>query len=171
MTSPKANEMPSRSAPVIAGVLLPARTSVATTEPGPTRTSSAVPRVSASARCGRECSIAPPDGDSHSIMSNAVSGAKLLPRAARVKRDGGRRAGLDAEALGRGHAGDPGHLAVALDDGQRRAIGARDPPIDEEVLQRLGVAAHPERRHAVAGAPGADRQRPGGGEDAVARLG
>ena len=56
MISPKANEMPSRSAPVTAGVDLPASTRVATTEPGPTSTSSAVPSVSAKARWGRECS-------------------------------------------------------------------------------------------------------------------
>ena len=50
MMKPNANEMPSRSAPVIAGLASPASTSVATTEPGPTSTSSAVPSVSASAR-------------------------------------------------------------------------------------------------------------------------
>src|SRR3954468_12544308 len=94
MTRPKANEMPSRSAPVTAGVLLPARTSVATTLPGPTRTSSAVPSVSATTRWGRECSIAPPEwegarpfvsSDLRSALSNAVSGGNVLPRAAGVK--------------------------------------------------------------------------------------
>ena len=50
MIRPKANEMPSRSAPVMAGVLSPASTSVATTDPGPTRTSRAVPSTSAKAR-------------------------------------------------------------------------------------------------------------------------
>src|SRR4051812_45147912 len=56
MTSPNANEMPSRSAPVTAGVLSPARTRVATTDPGPTSTSRAVPSDSANARWERECS-------------------------------------------------------------------------------------------------------------------
>ena len=50
MMRPNANEMPSRSAPVTAGALSPARTRVATTEPGPTSTSRAVPSVSANAR-------------------------------------------------------------------------------------------------------------------------
>jgi hypothetical protein len=50
MISPKATEMPSRSAPVTAGLLSPARINVATTDPGPTSTSSAVPTVSASMR-------------------------------------------------------------------------------------------------------------------------
>ena len=50
MMKPNANEMPSRSEPVMAGLASPASTSVATTEPGPTSTSSAVPSVSASAR-------------------------------------------------------------------------------------------------------------------------
>ena len=50
MIRPKATEMPSRSAPVMAGVLSPASTSVATTDPGPTRTSRAVPSTSAKAR-------------------------------------------------------------------------------------------------------------------------
>ena len=54
MIRPKANEMPSRSAPVMAGTLSPASASVATTDPGPTRTSSAVPSVSANARCPSE---------------------------------------------------------------------------------------------------------------------
>src|SRR5215213_10479546 len=54
MIRPNANEIPSRSAPVMAGVLSPASTSVATTEPGPTRTSSAVPSASARARCPSE---------------------------------------------------------------------------------------------------------------------
>src|SRR5947207_3114564 len=54
MMKPNAKEMPSRSASVMAGVALPARTSVATTEPGPTRTSAAVPSASASAFCAIE---------------------------------------------------------------------------------------------------------------------
>src|SRR2546423_2541513 len=57
ITSPKATDIPSRSAPVMAGVDLPASVSVATTDPGPTNTSRAVPSVSAKARCGSECSI------------------------------------------------------------------------------------------------------------------
>src|SRR5436309_4980068 len=47
--------MPSRSAPESGA--LPASLSVATTEPGPTSTSRAVPRPSASARCLNECFI------------------------------------------------------------------------------------------------------------------
>src|SRR4051794_15316021 len=61
MIRPKANEMPSRSAPVMAGFESPASTSVATTDPGPTRTSRAVPSVSAKARCCSEYSITPPE--------------------------------------------------------------------------------------------------------------
>src|SRR4051812_8893672 len=61
MMNPNANEMPSRSAPVIAGCASPARASVATTDPGPTRTSRAVPSVSAAARWPSEYeSISPP---------------------------------------------------------------------------------------------------------------
>jgi glycerol uptake facilitator-like aquaporin len=61
MMNPNANEMPSRSAPVIAGFASPARASVATTDPGPTRTSRAVPSVSAAARWPSEYeSISPP---------------------------------------------------------------------------------------------------------------
>src|SRR3954463_4726570 len=61
MIRPKANEMPSRSAPVMAGFESPASTNVATTDPGPTRTSKAVPSVSARARCCSEYSITPPE--------------------------------------------------------------------------------------------------------------
>src|SRR5436190_12357301 len=61
MIRPKANEMPSRSAPVMAGFESPASTKVATTDPGPTRTSKAVPTVSAKARCCSEYSITPPE--------------------------------------------------------------------------------------------------------------
>src|SRR3954452_8642414 len=60
MIRPKANEMPSRSAPVMAGFESPASTKAATTDPGPTNTSRAVPSTSANARCGSECSITPP---------------------------------------------------------------------------------------------------------------
>src|SRR5207302_5420440 len=51
MMNPKAKLIPSRSASVTAGTALPARVSVAMTEPGPTRTSAAVPKNSARARC------------------------------------------------------------------------------------------------------------------------
>src|SRR4051812_41655211 len=61
MIRPKANEMPSRSAPVMAGFESPASTNVATTDPGPTRTSRAVPSTSAKARCCSEYSITPPE--------------------------------------------------------------------------------------------------------------
>src|SRR6185437_1370315 len=86
MMRPNANEMPSRSDPSIAGVLSPASTSVATTEPGPTRTSMAVPRVSARSRWDRVCSSTSPPlaSDLDSIMSNAVS-RNVHPRVARVK--------------------------------------------------------------------------------------
>src|SRR5437763_14683211 len=62
MMKPNANEIPSRSAPVIAGTALPANTRVATTDPGPPSQSSAVPSVSATARCERWyfSSTAPP---------------------------------------------------------------------------------------------------------------
>src|SRR5947207_3089071 len=74
MISPKANEMPSRSAPETAGTDLPARTSVATTDPGPTSTRSAVPSVSATARWDSECSCMRPllRTDQHSTMSKAI---------------------------------------------------------------------------------------------------
>src|SRR4029450_2571428 len=71
MMKPKANEMPSRSAPEIAGVDLPARTSVATTDPGPTNTSSAVPSVSATARCDNECSCTDPSPLADDVFDNA----------------------------------------------------------------------------------------------------
>src|SRR5437899_10210852 len=55
MMNPKAKLIASRSASVTAGTALPASVRVAITEPGPTRTNAAVPKVSASARCGIEC--------------------------------------------------------------------------------------------------------------------
>src|SRR5258708_13695899 len=55
MMKPNAKLIASRSASVTAGTALPARVSVAITEPGPTRTNAAVPNISASARCGIEC--------------------------------------------------------------------------------------------------------------------
>src|SRR6476659_9602779 len=61
MIRPNANEMPSRSAPVMAGFESPASTKVAITDPGPTRTSRAVPMNSAKARCCNEYSITPPE--------------------------------------------------------------------------------------------------------------
>ena len=88
MMNPNANEIPSRSAPVIAGTDLPASCSVATTEPGPTRTSSAVPSTSATARCANEnLSSTGPSVDHDSIMSNRVRGtyygARLVSRVIR----------------------------------------------------------------------------------------
>src|SRR5260370_24963361 len=55
MMNPNAKLIARRSASVTAGTALPARVSVAITEPGPTRTNAAVPNISASARCGIEC--------------------------------------------------------------------------------------------------------------------
>src|SRR3954454_10830380 len=60
MMNPKANEIPSRSPPLIAGATLPDSSSAATTDPGPTSTSKAVPIVSANARWGSEYSSIPP---------------------------------------------------------------------------------------------------------------
>src|SRR3954452_16764403 len=170
MMRPKANEMPSRSAPVTAGVLLPARTSVATTLPGPTRTRSAVPRLSATTRWGRECSTA------LSCLLTCIRqcrmrfGRKLPRQEARVKRD--RRTGLraDPEALGGGHPRHPGDLAVALDHRDERALVPRHLPVGEEILQRARVPAHPERRHPVALAPGPHDERAARREHPVARL-
>ncbi len=47
MMNPNANEMPRRSAPVTAGTESPARASVATTDPGPTKSNSTTLRASA----------------------------------------------------------------------------------------------------------------------------
>src|SRR3954453_2455059 len=171
MIRPKANEMPSRSAPVTAGVLLPARTSVATTLPGPTRTRGAGPRRSATTRWGRECSTA------LSYLLTCIRqcrmrfGRKLPRQEARVKRN--RRSGLraDPEALGGGHPRHPGDLAVALDDRDAAAGLARHLPIGEEVLQRARMPAHAERRHPIALAPRADDERAAPGQHAVTRLG
>src|SRR6266852_2873576 len=55
MMKPNAKLIASRSASVTAGTAFPARVSVATTDPGPTRTNAAVPNNSANARCGIEC--------------------------------------------------------------------------------------------------------------------
>src|ERR1700736_5052705 len=74
MMKPNAKEMPSRSASVTAGVALPASVRVATTEPGPTRTSTAVPNASASPRCVNEYIVPDPPFDPDSTMSNTFQG-------------------------------------------------------------------------------------------------
>src|SRR4051795_4849030 len=52
----------------------------------------------------------------------------------------------DTEALARGHARDPGDLAVRHHDGERGPAGARDLAVGEQVLQRA-APVHPERPH------------------------
>src|SRR5438128_1486535 len=74
MMKPKAKLIASRSASVTAGTALPARVNVAITEPGPTRTSAAVPKASANARCRIENIVANPlnCSDCCSTLSNAL---------------------------------------------------------------------------------------------------
>src|SRR4051794_27013654 len=158
--------MPSRSDPSIAGTLSPASTSVATTDPGPTSTSRAVPKVSARARWDRVCSsTSPPLAlDFDSIMSNAVS-RTVPPANTRVKcserdapalveagqcarhvaRDVEERVWHEAEEDGRG-GGDDGnrdHLGLRERVGLGRPAGHR-PHAPRRHGRHLDlVAAHP----------------------------
>jgi predicted MFS family arabinose efflux permease len=63
-----------------------------------------------------------------------------------------------AELLADREPRDPDDLAAGLDDRDLLALLARDLVVHEDVLQRLR-AVEPGRAHAVAVAPGADRQR------------
>src|SRR5215208_140538 len=124
MIRPKANEMPSRSEPVIAGVDLPARTRVATTEPGPTRTSRAVPSVSANARWGRvySCMRYLSLNPRHIRQCRMQFGANVLPSTMSVNPVSGRwRPGVQVEV--RASAGDVDRIALARARRRGRCAG------------------------------------------------
>src|SRR3954452_20399923 len=120
MMKPKANEMPSRSAPVAAGLASTARASVATTDPGPPRTSIAVPSVSATARWPSEYdSISPPRGGlrfdivescsaERYASGDAPSRAACDESGGGARSDAGTRGGeqLAGDVLGRVRAGE-----------------------------------------------------------------
>src|SRR4051794_40803909 len=91
MMKPNANEMPSRSAPVTAGFASPARASVATTDPGPTRTSIAVPSASDTARWPSEyvSSMGPPRGLRFGIIESCSAGTYSPDRSASSGAPGG----------------------------------------------------------------------------------
>src|ERR1700694_3915471 len=107
MMNPNANEMPSRSAPVIAGTALPASTRVATTEPGPTRTRAAVPSVSATALCALEYITRPPAYDYDSTLSNLCR-TTLLPPKEIVNRRTSRLSSEGAQGVGGRRLGGQG---------------------------------------------------------------